>query len=54
MCSAMLMPASPVSCGMQGIKQYVPEPGAGFPEDFVPFRNLDTIVQARYPKKKKA
>ena len=38
---------------VQGIWQYVPKPGEGFPEDFVPFMDMNTFVQAKYPPKKK-
>lgn len=38
---------------MQGIWQMVPKPGEGFPEDFVPFLDMNTFVQAKYPPKKK-
>eukprot|EP00892_Ulva_mutabilis_P000052 jgi/Ulvmu1/10047/UM059_0097.1 len=34
-----------------GIWQYVPKVGEGFPEDFVPFLDMNAMVQARYPKK---
>lgn len=36
-----------------GIWQYVPKEGEGFPEDFVPFLDMNVGVTARYPKKKK-
>jgi len=32
----------------QGIWQKVPKPGEGFPEDFVPFLEMNTFVQAKY------
>ena len=35
---------------LQGIWQHVPKPGQGFPEDFVPFVDMNTFVQAKYPK----
>lgn len=38
---------------VQGIWQLVPKPGEGFPEDFVPFHDMNTFVQAKYPKKAK-
>ena len=31
-----------------GIYQYVPRRGEGFPEDFVPFRDYDEPVSAKY------
>eukprot|EP00878_Enallax_costatus_P012649 GHUV01013212.1.p1 GENE.GHUV01013212.1~~GHUV01013212.1.p1 ORF type:complete len:648 (+),score=321.26 GHUV01013212.1:993-2936(+) len=31
-----------------GVYQYVPEKGEGFPEDFVPFRDYDDAVNAKY------
>lgn len=31
-----------------GVFQYVPAKGQGFPEDFVPFRDLEDAVAARY------
>jgi heme-degrading monooxygenase HmoA len=31
-----------------GTYQYVPKKGEGFPEDFLPFRDLDTAVNAKY------
>lgn len=44
----------PDSKTLQGIWQYVPKEGEGFPEDFVPFKEFQTHVTARYPKKIKA
>ncbi|WIA29413.1 hypothetical protein OEZ86_011916 [Tetradesmus obliquus] len=32
----------------QGIWQFVPAKGEGFPEDFVPFKNYDEPVNAKY------
>jgi heme-degrading monooxygenase HmoA len=31
-----------------GVYQYVPAKGEGFPEAFVPFRDYDTAVNAKY------
>lgn len=31
-----------------GIMQYVPRKGGGFPEDYVPWKDLDEAVNARY------
>lgn len=31
-----------------GIFQYVPKKGEGFPEDFIPFVNLNELVNAKY------
>jgi heme-degrading monooxygenase HmoA len=31
-----------------GTYQYVPNKGEGFPEDFLPFRDLDAAVSAKY------
>ncbi|GMH35096.1 hypothetical protein BSKO_02964 [Bryopsis sp. KO-2023] len=31
-----------------GIYQYVPDKGAGFPDDFVPFKDLQKAVSAKY------
>ncbi len=33
---------------MQGVLQYVPARGQGFPEDFVPFIDYNTPVDAKY------
>ena len=33
---------------LQGVYQYVPAKGEGFPEDFVPFTKMDHIVNAKY------
>ena len=38
---------------VQGIWQFVPKAGEGFPEDFVPFFDMNEQVNAKYPKKKK-
>jgi hypothetical protein len=37
---------------LQGIYQYIPKMGEGFPEDFVPFIDMNTFVNAKYPPKK--
>jgi hypothetical protein len=37
----------------QGIWQQVPEVGEGFPEDFIPFLDMNAPTIVRYPKKKK-
>ncbi|KAL3132730.1 hypothetical protein ABBQ32_009234 [Trebouxia sp. C0010 RCD-2024] len=31
-----------------GVYQYVPAKGEGFPEDFIPFKAMDTLVNAKY------
>lgn len=31
-----------------GVYQYVPAKGEGFPEDFIPFKGMDTFVNAKY------
>ena len=33
---------------LQGVYQYVPAKGEGFPEDFIPFKAMDTLVNAKY------
>ena len=33
---------------VQGVYQFVPDKGAGFPEDFVPFKDLNRPVNAKY------
>lgn len=33
---------------VQGVYQYVPAKGEGFPEDFIPFKAMDTLVNAKY------
>ena len=33
---------------VQGVFQFVPDKGAGFPEDFIPFKDLDKPVNAKY------
>ncbi len=31
-----------------GVKQYVPRKGEGFPEDYLPFKDLNEPVSAKY------
>ena len=33
---------------LQGVYQYVPGKGEGFPEDFIPFKQMDAMVNAKY------
>ena len=33
---------------LQGVYQYVPAKGEGFPEDFIPFKQMDAMVNAKY------
>ena len=33
---------------VQGVFQFVPDKGAGFPEDFIPFKDFDRPVNAKY------
>jgi hypothetical protein len=33
---------------VQGVYQYVPAKGEGFPEDFIPFIKMDNFVNAKY------
>jgi len=33
---------------VQGVYQYVPAKGEGFPEDFIPFKKMDNFVNAKY------
>ena len=37
-----------VAALVQGVYQYVPAKGEGFPEDFIPFKAMDTLVNAKY------
>jgi hypothetical protein len=40
--------AAALTCAPQGVLQYVPGRGEGFPEDFVPFVDMNSAPDAKY------